>query len=111
MERSKYFSQYVSCQTRVHISWEAAICEELVTRWGMVAGNDGGEDSHGRAKLRLQSPEELVARAVETTKLLVAALEKNGWAEPITDLDLRRSADTKRYLDRREWKAPKEEVG
>jgi len=43
---------------------------EMVNRWGMVAGMPDGEDSSGRARLRLATPEELVDRAVEVSNLL-----------------------------------------
>lgn len=35
----------------------------LIERWGMVAATPDGEDSAGRQKFRLQTSDELVARA------------------------------------------------
>jgi len=58
---------------------EARLAATLVERWGMVAGTDGGEDSQGRAKLKLQSPTEVVARACETAELLMAEIRRRKW--------------------------------
>lgn len=58
---------------------EARIAVSLVERWGLVAGEDGGEDSSGRSKLRVQSPEEVVNRAVTTAELLVEAIRNKNW--------------------------------
>lgn len=58
---------------------EARIAVSLVERWGLVAGEEGGEDSSGRAKLRIQSPEEVVNRAVTTAELLVSAIRDKNW--------------------------------
>lgn len=57
----------------------AGMARELVGRWGMVAGADGGEDSTGRAKLRLMTPAEVVARAVETASIFADEIERLGW--------------------------------
>jgi hypothetical protein len=62
---------------------EAQIAVTLVEKWGLVAGDlADGEDSAGRARIRLQTPKELVARAMETAALLVSALETHGWIKP-----------------------------
>jgi hypothetical protein len=50
---------------------EGKIVIDLITRWGMVAAMPDGEDSAGRQKLRLMTPEELVERAVESARLFV----------------------------------------
>jgi len=43
---------------------EMALAAQLLERWGMVQGMDDGEDSAGRQKLRLATPEEVVERAL-----------------------------------------------
>jgi hypothetical protein len=48
---------------------EACLALALIERWGMVAGIPDGEDSSGRSKLRLSTPEELTERAFECAKL------------------------------------------
>ena len=45
------------------VEQEAILAMSLIERWGMVAGQPDGEDSAGRSKLRLSTPEELVDRA------------------------------------------------
>ena len=63
-------------------SLEAHLATEIVIRWGMVAATPDGEDSSGRAKVRLLTPEELIERACETAHLLAVTFEANGWSEP-----------------------------
>ena len=60
-------------------NFEARVATSLVERWGMVAADDNGEDSTGRAKARLQTPEELVERACETSQRLAAAFRERKW--------------------------------
>lgn len=55
---------------------EAKVTLEFVTKWGMVAGMPDGEDSSGRAKQRLATPEEVVDRACTVTELLFAEIRK-----------------------------------
>ena len=57
----------------------ARIACELLTKWGMVAATPDGEDSAGRAKLRLQTPVELADRAVETAGIAVDLFKALGW--------------------------------
>lgn len=47
---------------------EAKLAFALIERWGMVAGLPDGEDSAGRSKLRLSTPDELVERAFACAK-------------------------------------------
>jgi hypothetical protein len=58
---------------------EATVVLHLIEKWGMVAATPDGEDSAGRQKMRLQTPEELVARAMEVTRLAFSTLRENGW--------------------------------
>jgi hypothetical protein len=58
---------------------EARLAMSLVERWGMVAAAPDGEDSAGRAKGRLQSPEELVSRACRAAELVAAECRARGW--------------------------------
>jgi len=51
----------------------------LVAQWGMVMGHPDGEDSSGKSKLRLMTPEEVVARACDTAQLLCEELHKRDW--------------------------------
>lgn len=51
----------------------------LIEKWGLVAGEPGGEDSAGRAKLKLMEPAEIVSRACTTADLAYSEFEKRGW--------------------------------
>ena len=57
---------------------EAKIAIDLITRWGMVAAIEDGEDTAGRQKLRLMSPLELVNRAFETANLTMSNARSRG---------------------------------
>mgnify|MGYP003659998928 CR=1 FL=1 len=57
---------------------EAKLALDLITRWGMVAGVPDGEDSSGRSKLRLSTPEELSERAFNTAKVAFDTIRANG---------------------------------
>jgi hypothetical protein len=61
------------------MSGEAKFACDLVERWGMVAGQPDGEDSAGRAKIRLATAEELVDRAVDVTAKLFQRFKDDGW--------------------------------
>lgn len=43
----------------------ARLAFSFIEKWGMVAGTPDGEDSSGRQKLRLGTPDEVVQRAFE----------------------------------------------
>ena len=64
-----------------------ALVVEIVTRWGAVAGVPDGEDSSGRAKLRLQTVEEMTDRACKTVDAIYAEFEKRGWMVELGDYD------------------------
>lgn len=61
-----------------HPGQEGSLAVELVARWGTVAAIPDGEDSAGRAKLRLQTPDELAERAVATSVALFRRLREAG---------------------------------
>ncbi len=68
---------------------EAKMAAALIERWGMVAAIPDGEDSAGRAKLRLATPEELVARAFSCAKLAMKHARDNNLlhkTDPVPDL-------------------------
>jgi hypothetical protein len=67
-------------------NWEARMACILIEHWGMVAGSDGGEDSTGRSKLRLQTPQEIVDRACETAELAVSQFRARGWVATLPTL-------------------------
>lgn len=66
------------------LTFLAEVARELVARWGSVAVQPDGEDSAGRSKWRLQTPYELVERAIESASLLDARLRSIGEIDNIT---------------------------
>jgi hypothetical protein len=57
---------------------EGQFAAHMIEKWGMVAATPDGEDSAGRQKMRLATPEELVERAIETTNLLFRRMREEG---------------------------------
>lgn len=60
------------------LTMEARIAVGMIERWGAVAGTTDGEDSAGRQRFRLVTPEELVARAFDTARLVIAEAVTRG---------------------------------
>jgi hypothetical protein len=65
---------------------EAEMACKMIERWGMVAAIEDGEDSAGRQKLRLATPEELVSRAFAVAKLVFSSARENGLFKDMTPL-------------------------
>lgn len=63
----------------VTVNLMGQFASSLITRWGMVQGKDDGEDSAGRAKISLMTPEEVVNRACETAETTFKEFNKRGW--------------------------------
>lgn len=58
----------------------AQFAMHLMDHFGVVAATDTDQcDPAGRAKLRLQTPEEVVTRACAIAELAYAEFEKRGW--------------------------------
>ena len=92
VEGNKYDLETVTvCQTQ-GFHKVAELATILVEKWGMVAAIPDGEDSAGRSKLRLLTPEKVVNRATETADLLWSALEDKGWLfdVPLPTVDSKR---------------------
>jgi len=60
--------QFVTHNTEI-LEDEARLAFEMINRWGMVMAIPEGEDSAGRAMVRLATPDELVTRAFEVSHL------------------------------------------
>ena len=61
------------------LNMPAEIAVGLAEKYGLVAAMPHGEDSAGRAKLRLMTPHEIAERATETAKLLWLEFQKREW--------------------------------
>lgn len=70
---------YVKVWEREHPELEARMAVDMLVKWGMVAASPDGEDSAGRQKLRLATPEELVERAIQCADLLCAKMRERRW--------------------------------
>lgn len=58
---------------------EAEYAFELLARWGLIAGKDGGEDTVGRYHISLASVDEAVDRAFTMSEKAFAEARKRGW--------------------------------
>lgn len=69
----------IGAHPRVALSPQAQLTVDLIARWGMVAGTPDGEDASGRQQGRLQTPAELVERAMAVAELAYQRLEEKDW--------------------------------
>jgi len=51
----------------------------LIERWGMVQGESDGEDSAGRAKIKLMNEQDVVARACKTAQIAFEQFAAKDW--------------------------------
>lgn len=65
----------------------AQFAMQLIDRHANVAGHEDGEDSQGRSKLRLQTPEELVERSFKIAQLTFAMARARGHMLTLPDLN------------------------
>lgn len=65
----------------------ASFAMVLIEKWGMVAAIDDGEDSAGRAKIRLATPAEVVDRAAEVASLAMTEFEARGWISHLPTIE------------------------
>jgi Ni,Fe-hydrogenase I small subunit len=75
----KFGEPIISIYTKQAEGAEARLAVHMIERWGCVAAVDGGEDSAGRQKIALMSPEELVSRACQTAEIAYREFQKRGW--------------------------------
>lgn len=68
--------------TGVIMEFRAALAWRLLERFGLVAGKDGGEDSHGRAKITDLGPKEMVDKAYLIADLFMEKTEERGLIRP-----------------------------
>jgi hypothetical protein len=58
---------------------EAEFAMGMIERMSLYCANPDGEDSAGRAKLRLMTPEEIANRACDIAAAAFAQFEKRDW--------------------------------
>ena len=74
-----YRKGYVSIYKKQVPGLHASMAIDFIVRWGMVAAVPDGEDSAGRSKSRLATPDELINRACEVSEIAVREFEKRDW--------------------------------
>ena len=82
-DKMRNFRTELEQQQLEHAVREGRMATILIEKWGTVAADTDGEDSAGRSKLRLQTPEEIVQRACDTAALACAEFRKRGWIIPV----------------------------
>lgn len=87
IRRERYGDTTVAIFQKETVDQEGAFAFALIERWGMVAAKGDGEDSSGRAKLALMTPQELVERAFETVRLAWQEARKRGLMVDCPDLN------------------------
>ena len=68
------------------LEFEAKLAIELLTKWGMVAATEDGEDTAGRSKMRLLRPAEVVNRAFECAELALIKARTKGLTQDIVKI-------------------------
>lgn len=99
----------------IHMEARADFAAELIRHWGQVAGTTGKEDSAGRAKIDLASPQDVVDRAFEIADCFFAKMEERQDIRLVSLEDvikaeegigkLKLDIETQRYRDEMEAKA------
>ena len=69
-----------------HMTRKARLAAALLERWGPVAGEEDGEDSAGRAKIRRLSAEEIVEHACEIADRAIDSFRARGWMKAVPAL-------------------------
>src|SRR6185295_10492421 len=62
----------------------ARIALDLMRTYGLIAADGDGEDGGKRQKLKLQAPEEVVARCMALAETAVSVFEDRGYIKGIT---------------------------
>lgn len=74
----------VGFEMKYMVNQKAQFAMDLMRTNGVLLGEPGGEDSVGRAKLDLMSPQDIVNRAVAISDLTFDAFANLGWQHPVT---------------------------
>jgi len=79
--------QYGELKGEVHQTqmpdFKGKLALKLIEQWGLVTAIPDGEDSKGRQKGALESPEELVARAIKAADIAIDQMKELGWLTPV----------------------------
>ena len=86
---NRYDYEEVTFHKKTILDSKAEFATEMLIKWGMVTGVPDGEDSAGRAKLKVMPVDELVQRACETAEKAFTEFEKRGWILEVPTPQLR----------------------
>lgn len=64
---------------------ESSLAMDLARDMAIVAAAPDGEDSHGRSKLRLLTPQEVASRACSIASAMVEQFVEKGWLEQLPE--------------------------
>lgn len=73
--------------TTTSLDEPARLAGVLIEKWALVAAAPDGEDSAGRAKARLLTPEELVDRAIGVSERFYEVMRARGHLVDLPDLN------------------------
>lgn len=79
MAGSRYDWEEITFHRKTLLDSKAEFATEMLVKWGVVAAMPDGEDSAGRAKLKIMPIDELVQRACETAEKAFTEFGKRGW--------------------------------
>lgn len=60
-------------------NWNARLSENIASKLAFVACEVDGEDTAGRQKVRLLTPQEITSRANDIAECMITDWEKRGW--------------------------------
>ena len=89
----------ISVHETEYLDQRARLTMDMIKHWGMVAGKPDGEDSTGRAQLKLASEEEVVDRAMKMTSLAFKEFNKNNWITHLPTIETMREMIENKELD------------
>ena len=91
VHKNQYSSEVKSPSVSLHeteyLNLRAKFAMDLIARWGMVVASPDGEDTSGRAKLKLEKEKDVVKRASKMTALAFSEFEKNNWVTHLPTLE------------------------
>lgn len=92
-ERVEIRNSKINNRFDIHIAlaemplFEARLATALLEKWGLAASMPDGEDTTGRAKLRLAEADELVKRACDIAQLSIAEFRKREWMLKVPSME------------------------
>lgn len=98
-DRERYSRPEVMVHDTEVMNNEARFVLVLLEKWGMIQGTDDGEDSAGRAKIRMMTVDETVDRAIDMSQAAFTAMRARGWiVEDMTWAQVLKAVDEEKKL-------------